>query len=158
MFWLDRYSYCAAKDHKPTHRKSHFSSPEHILLWFLFDCFLLVGVHCRCAHGGGGWLCGACVAGLGVSDVVKRGYSHLLASALSLRIARPAAILSHERDIPVLGEGRPNCARQSLASTLSVRRVVVAWYCHPGRHANVVTPCLLTPCLNLPVATPADFR
>ena len=23
-------------------------------------------------------------------------------------------------------------------------------YCDPGRHANVITPCLLTPCLNVP--------
>ena len=23
-------------------------------------------------------------------------------------------------------------------------------YCHPGRGANVTTPCLLIPCLNLP--------
>ena len=44
---------------------------------------------------------------------------------------------------PFLVEGRPNRARQSLASTLSAPRVKVISYCHPGRHANVVTPCLL---------------
>ena len=33
-----------------------------------------------------------------------------------------------------------NRARQSLASAVSVRRVAAAWYCHPGRPANVVTP------------------
>ena len=43
-------------------------------------------------------------------------------------------------------EGRPNCARQSLASTLSAPRVAATSYCDPGRHANVVTPCVLTPC------------
>ena len=51
---------------------------------------------------------------------------------------------------PLLVEGRPNCARQPLASTLSAPRVAATSYCHPGHHANVVTPCLLTPCLNLP--------
>ena len=47
-------------------------------------------------------------------------------------------------------EGRPNRARQSLASTLSELRVAATLYCDPGRHANVITPCLLTPCLNVP--------
>ena len=51
---------------------------------------------------------------------------------------------------PLLVEGRPNCARQSLASTLSAPRVAATSYCDPGRHANVITPCLLTPCLNVP--------
>ena len=51
---------------------------------------------------------------------------------------------------PLLVEGRPNCARQSLASTLSAPRVATRSYCDPGRHANVITPCLLTPCLNVP--------
>ena len=51
---------------------------------------------------------------------------------------------------PLLVEGRPNCARQSLASTLSAPRVAATWYCDPGRHANVITPCSLTPCLNVP--------
>ena len=46
---------------------------------------------------------------------------------------------------PLLLEGRPNCARQSLASTLSAPRVAATLYCDPGRHANVVTPCLLSP-------------
>ena len=50
----------------------------------------------------------------------------------------------------LLVERRPNRARQSLASTLSAPRVAATWYCHPGRHANVITPCLLTPCLNVP--------
>ena len=54
---------------------------------------------------------------------------------------------------PLLVEGRPNCARQSLAtvaSTLSAPRVAATSCCDPGRHANVITPCLLTPCLNVP--------
>ena len=51
---------------------------------------------------------------------------------------------------PLLVEGRPNCTRQSLASALSAPRVAATSYCHPGRHANVITPCLLTPCLNVP--------
>ena len=46
----------------------------------------------------------------------------------------------------VLVEGRPNCERQS--STVSVLRVARGWYCHPGRHANVVTPCLFALLLN----------
>ena len=50
----------------------------------------------------------------------------------------------------ILVEGRPNCTRQSLASTVSAPRVAATSYCDPGRHANVVTPCLLTPCLNVP--------
>ena len=51
---------------------------------------------------------------------------------------------------PLLVEGRPHCARQSLASTLSAPRVGETLCCDPGRHANVITPCLLTPCLNVP--------
>ena len=53
---------------------------------------------------------------------------------------------------PLLVEGRRNCARQSLASTLSAPRVAVTSYCDSGRHANVVTPSLamLTPCLHVP--------
>ena len=50
----------------------------------------------------------------------------------------------------ILVEGRPNCVRQSLASTLSAPRVAATSCCDPGRHANLVTPCLLTPCLNVP--------
>ena len=42
-----------------------------------------------------------------------------------------------------LVEGRPN----SLASTLSALAVAATSYCHPGHPANVVTPCLLSPCL-----------
>ena len=45
---------------------------------------------------------------------------------------------------PLLIEGRPNCAQQSLASMLSAPRVAATSCCDPGRHANVVTPCLLT--------------
>ena len=51
---------------------------------------------------------------------------------------------------PLLVEGRPNCARQLLASTLSAPHVAETSCCDPGRHANVITPCLLTPCLNVP--------
>ena len=54
---------------------------------------------------------------------------------------------------PLLVEGRPNCARQSLASTLSAPHVAETSCCDPGRHANVITPCLLTPCLNVPYVT-----
>ena len=57
---------------------------------------------------------------------------------------------------PLLVEGRPNCARQSLASALSAPRVAATSYCHPGRHANVIIPCLLTPCLNVPKQRPPD--
>ena len=48
-----------------------------------------------------------------------------------------------------LVEERPNCVRQSLANTLSAHRVAATSYCRPGHHANVVTPCLLTLCLNM---------
>ena len=51
---------------------------------------------------------------------------------------------------PLLVEGRLNCVRQSLASTVSAPRVAATSYCDPGRHANVITPCFLTPCLNVP--------
>ena len=51
---------------------------------------------------------------------------------------------------PRLVEGRPDCARQSLASTLLAPRVAATSYCDPSRHANVITPGLLTPCLNVP--------
>ena len=39
----------------------------------------------------------------------------------------------------------PRKCRQSLASTLSAPRVAATSYCDPGRHANVVTPCLNVP-------------
>ena len=55
---------------------------------------------------------------------------------------------------PLLVEGRPNCARQSLASTLSAPRVAATSHCDPGRHANVITPRLLTPCLSVPNPPP----
>ena len=51
---------------------------------------------------------------------------------------------------PLLVEGRPSCAGQSLASTVSAPRVAATSYCDPGRHTNVITPCLLTPCLHVP--------
>ena len=51
---------------------------------------------------------------------------------------------------PLVVEGRPNCARQSLANKLSAPRVAATSYCDPSRHANVITPCLFTPCLNVP--------
>ena len=51
---------------------------------------------------------------------------------------------------PLLVEGRPNCARQSLASTLSAPHVAATSYSDPRHHANAVTPCLLAPCLNVP--------
>ena len=47
---------------------------------------------------------------------------------------RSATVLSHRCCIPLLA--RPNCARQSLASTVSVLAVAATSYCHPGRHAN----------------------
>ena len=78
---------------------------------------------------------------------MKRGYSHLLASALSLRAAGLATVLSHRNAASPPVEGRPHCVRQSLASTLLALAVTATLYCHPGRHASVVTPCLFTPCL-----------
>ena len=55
-----------------------------------------------------------------------------------------------EMQHPLLVEGRPSYARQLLASTLSAPRVTATSYCDPGRHANVITPCLLTPSSNVP--------
>ena len=51
---------------------------------------------------------------------------HVLASTLSLRTVGPAAVLSHNCDIPSLVEELSSCARQSLTSTVSVRRIVAA--------------------------------
>ena len=48
---------------------------------------------------------------------------------------------------PFLFEGRPNCARQSLASTLSAPCIAATSYCDPGRHANVITLVCFSPCL-----------
>ena len=53
----------------------------------------------------------------------------------------------------LLVEGRPNCARQLLASTFLAPCVAATSYCEfcdPGHHANVDTPCLFTPFLNVP--------
>ena len=80
----------------------------------------------------------------------KGGHLHLVASALYLCTARPAIMLSHKCDIPLLPTARPHRVQQSLSSTLSACGVSASSYCHPSRHANVVKPCLPTPCLNLP--------
>ena len=45
----------------------------------------------------------------------------------------------HTNVTSLLVEGRPSCAQQSLASTLSALAVPVTSYRHPSRHANVVT-------------------
>ena len=37
---------------------------------------------------------------------------------------------------PLLVEGRPNCVRQLLASTLSALAVTATSYCHSGRATN----------------------
>ena len=50
---------------------------------------------------------------------------------------------------PLLVEGRPNYARQSLASTLSAPRVAATSYCHAGRHANVLYPLFAYPLCKL---------
>ena len=42
---------------------------------------------------------------------------------------------------PLLVEGRPNCARQSLASTLSAPHVAETSCCDPGRHAKSCGKC-----------------
>ena len=47
---------------------------------------------------------------------------------------------------PFLVEGRPNGARQSLASTLLEPRVAATSYCDPGRH----TPPVCLPPVNVP--------
>ena len=76
----------------------------------------------------------------------------MLASTLSLRTPGPATVLSHKCCVPVIPlllTARPNCSQQSLAGTVSALVVATTSYCHPDRHANVITPCLPTPCLNL---------
>ena len=90
--------------------------------------------------------------------LMEKGYTHPVASALSLHTARPAAVLPHKCDIPLHVKGWPNCAGQlaMLASTVSVLAVGSSSYSHPGHHGiYVVTLYLLTraqvtPCLNLP--------
>ena len=47
--------------------------------------------------------------------------------------------------LPFLVRARPNCARQSLASTQSAPCAAATSYWHPGRHANVVTPVCFPP-------------
>ena len=84
----------------------------------------------------------------------KEGCSHLVASTFSVCTAGLAAVLSHKCASHFLLK-EPNCARQSLASTESVRRVAGAWCFHPGHHANVVTPLWLTPCFNF---KPARYK
>ena len=54
----------------------------------------------------------------------KGGFSHLLASTLFPYTAGPKTVLSHKCDIPVLGDGRPHCTRQSLPSTVLSLAVV----------------------------------
>ena len=63
----------------------------------------------------------------------------MLASTLSLCAVGSATVPSHKCDNPLHVEGRPKCARQSLASTVSAPHVAATSYCDPSRHANVVT-------------------
>ena len=46
----------------------------------------------------------------------------------------------------------------TFASTVSALAIGATSCCHPGRHAHVVTLCLLTPCLNLSHSGPSLFR
>ena len=62
----------------------------------------------------------------------------------------PATVLSHKCDIHSLLKDNHIARDNRLPVHLSALAVVVTSYCHSGRHANDVTPCLLTPCLNLP--------
>ena len=72
----------------------------------------------------------------------KAGYSHFVGWTGNRTVTQ----MRH----PLLFEGLPNCARQSLARTLSALVVAATLYCQPGRHVNVAAPCLLTTCINLP--------
>ena len=90
-----------------------------------------------------------------VSDTFKRGVTERGVFAFACQYIVSPCGRTGNRTVtqmrhPLLVEGRPNCARQSLASTLSAPRVAATSYCDPRRHANVVTPCLFTPCLNVP--------
>ena len=57
----------------------------------------------------------------------------------------------HKCGIPLVLEGRLQCAQQLFDMIVLVRTGPChRTYCHPGRHANTVAPCLLPPCLILP--------
>ena len=79
----------------------------------------------------------------------RGGYSHLLASTLSLRAVGPATVVSHivKCDILPPFEGRPNCARQSLASTLSAPRVAATPCCDPVATQMSLPPVSAAVCL-----------
>ena len=84
---------------------------------------------------------------IALGHVIKEGkarrveyHSHLVASALSLRIAGPATALSHN-DISLLVGGRPRCAGHSLGSPVLVLAVGPSSYCHPDRHAKLRQFC-----------------
>ena len=79
----------------------------------------------------------------------RGGYSHLLASCTVSRHSQTGnhAVTQTQYKTPCCCR---NCARQSLASTVSARAVGAKSYLHPGHHANGITLCLLTLCLNLP--------
>ena len=74
----------------------------------------------------------------------------MLASTWSLRAVGPATVLSHKCDVPSLLKDDTIVRDNRLSvHVMSAPRVTATLYCHPGRHANVVAHCLLTPCLNL---------
>ena len=90
-----------------------------------------------------------------VSGTFKRGVTERGVFAFACQYIASPRCRTGNRTVtqmrhPLIVEGQPNCARQSLASTLSAPRVAATPYCDPARHANVITPCLLTPCLNVP--------
>ena len=58
--------------------------------------------------------------------------------------------LGHMKEDQIVPDNRlPVYCRHLFAATS---------YCDPGRHANVITPCLLTPCLNVPNPWPSKAR
>ena len=67
----------------------------------------------------------------------------MLESVVPFRVAGPASLLAGV-------EGPPHIVQQLLDSTVSARSGGSVVVLSSGCHANIDTPCLLPPCLNLP--------
>ena len=80
----------------------------------------------------------------------KGGYSHFSCQYIVSPRGQTGNRTDTQMRHPLLVEGRPNCARESLASAVSAPRVAATSYCHRGRHANVVTPFCLFLFKNMP--------
>ena len=83
--------------------------------------------------------CPSGTASVGLRGVSERGVCASGCQCIVSLHCRTGSRTVTQIERPLLVEGRPNCVRQSLASTVSALIVGASLYRHPRRHAKVVT-------------------